>query len=242
MLGMLFKLDYFMEDEIMSTGFRIYFKVDRPEKSVVESFKGIPVANIADSCSRFFVAGSGIKAYNDVPLVGTVITVKTRISDNLLFHKALDMAEPGDVIVVDASGDCVNSLTGEIMMRYAIKKGIVGFVINGAIRDVKAIREFNNFSVFAKGVTPRGPYKDGPGEINVPIVCGGVVIKPGDIVVGDHDGLVVISKGEAKAIQRKSKEKLNSEVDKFRKIEEGTMDKSWVDEKLKEKGCEFIYD
>ena len=167
-----------------------------------------------------------MKPYNDVPLVGTAITVKTRIYDNLLFHKALDMAEPGDIIVVDASGDMVNPLTGEIVMWYAMKKGIVGFVINGAIRDVKAIREFYKFSVFVKGVTPRGPHKEWPGEINVPIICGGVVVSPGDIIVGDHDGIVVISKDEVKAIQRKSKEKLNSEIDKFMKIEEGTMHKS----------------
>lgn len=226
----------------MSLGFRIYFKVDRPDKSVVEAFKGIPVANIADSCNRFFVAGSGIKAYNSVPLVGTAITVKTRIADNLLFHKALDMAEPGDVIVVDASGDCVSALTGEIMMRYAMKKGIVGFVINGAIRDVKAVRGFTNFSVFAKEVTPRGPFKNGPGEINVPIVCGGIVVKPGDIIAGDDDGVVVIPKEEAEDIFRKAKEKMNSETEKFEKIEEGALDKSWVDRTLKENGCEFIYD
>lgn len=108
------------------------------------------VAHIADSCNRFFVAVAGIKAYNRVPLVGTAITVKTRIADNLLFHKALDIAEPGEVIVEDTSGDYVNALTGEIMMRYAIKKGIVGFVLNGAVRDVKAVRGFDNFSVFAK--------------------------------------------------------------------------------------------
>jgi len=208
---------------------------------LVESFKGLPVANIADSCNRFFVVGSDISAYNQVPLVGTAITVKTRISDNLLFHKALDLANPGDVIVVDAGGDCVNAITGEIMMRYAMKKGIKGFVIDGAIRDVKEVRTFTNFSVFAKGVTPRGPFKDGPGEINVPIVCGGAVVQPGDIIVGDEDGIVVISKNEAEYVLKKAKAKLEDERVKLQKIEEGTLNKNWVDETLERKGCEQIY-
>jgi regulator of RNase E activity RraA len=224
-----------------NTGFRIYFKVNRPDKELVESFRDLPVANIADSVNRFFVM-NGLNPYNEVPLLGTAITVRARISDNLLFHKALEIAQPGDVIVVDAGGETINALTGEIMMKSAMKKGIVGFVIDGAIRDVAGVRKFTDFSVYAKGVTPKGPFKDGPGEINVPISCGGTVVNPGDIIVGDADGIVVVSPAEAYEIQKKAKAKLQSEIEKFESIANGTEDKSWVDKALKERGCEFIYD
>ncbi|MDW7669804.1 MAG: RraA family protein [Bacillota bacterium] len=220
-------------------GFRVFCNINRPDSKLVDSFKDLPVANVADCMNRFYVM-KGLKPYNETPLIGTAVTVKARIADNLMFHKALDIAKPGDVIVVDAGGDTINAVTGEIMMRSAISRGIKGFVIDGAIRDVDGARKFTNFSVYAKGVTPMGPFKDGPGEVNVTISCGGTVVNPGDIIIGDADGVLVIPPSEAAEIQKKAKEKFESEVEKFKAIDNGTEDKSWVDEKLKEKGCEFI--
>src|SRR5260370_23739552 len=108
------------------------------------------------------------------------VTVRTRLVDNLLVHKALDLAEPGDLIVVDAGGDLTSAIIGELMVAHARKRGVAGFVIDGAIRDSAAI-DAGVFPVFAAGVTHRGPYKDGPGEINVPVAIGGMVIEPGDL-------------------------------------------------------------
>ena len=123
-------------------------------------------------------------------MAGPALTVKTRPGDNLMLHKALDLAEPGDVIVVDAGGDLTNAIIGEIMSGYAASRGLGGIVINGAIRDAGALRRAS-FPVYAAGVTHRGPYKDGPGEINVPIAIDGMVIEPGDLIVGDEDGVLV---------------------------------------------------
>jgi RraA family protein len=225
----------------MGTGFRIYTKINRPAKELVEAFRGLPAANVADEMNRFSCMDARIKPVNSAPLLGTAFTVKARSADNLLLHKAIDTAQPGDVIVVEAQGDTVNSLIGEIMLRQAIKRNIAGIIVDGAIRDIEALRQMN-FPVYAAGCTPRGPYKDGPGEINAPISCGGVVIHPGDIIVGDADGVVVISPKDAPAVAKKAKGKFLEEQEKFRAIEAGTLDRSWVDKALAERGCEIIDD
>jgi RraA family protein len=225
-----------------NVGFRIFKKINRPSRELVERFAGLPVANIADEMNRLGCVDARIKPLNNKPLLGTAFTVKARIGDNLLFHKALDLAQPGDVIVVDGQGDLVNSLTGEIMMRQALKKGLAGIVVDGAVRDSEALREMD-LAIYAAGVTPKGPYKDGPGEINVPVCCGGVSINPGDIIVGDADGIVVISPKDAPVIAEKAKIKMQKEQITFKKIAEGTLDRSmYSDEAFIKRGCEIIDD
>ena len=115
-----------------------------------------------------------------------------------MVHKAIDLAAPGDVIVVDAGGDLDQAIIGEIMSSWAAKRGVAGFVIDGAIRDAAALSQ-GDFPVYARGVTHRGPYKDGPGEINVPVSIGGMVVQPGDIIIGDADGLLAIPQADAEA-------------------------------------------
>ena len=225
-----------------NAGFRIYKKVNRPDKELIEQFRGLPVANIADEMNRFSCVDARIKRVNKAPLLGPAFTVKARIGDNMMFHKALDLAQPGDIIVVDVQGDTVNSVTGEIMMRQALKKGLAGIVIDGAIRDVEALQEMV-MPIYAAAVTPKGPYKDGPGEINVPVSCGGVVGNPGDILVGDADGIVVIRPQDAPVVAEKAKGKLRKEQATMKAIEEGTLDRSmYSDEAFIKKGCEIIDD
>jgi RraA family protein len=225
-----------------NAGFRIFKKVNRPSKELIEQFRGLPVANIADEMNRFYCVDARIKRVNNAPLLGPAFTVKARIGDNMMFHKALDLAQPGDVIVVDVQGDLVNSITGEIMMRQALKKGLAGIVIDGAVRDVEALQTMD-MAIYAAGVTPKGPYKDGPGEINVPVSCGGVVVNPGDILVGDADGIVVIRPQDAPVIAKKAKAKQAKEQDTFKAIEAGTLDRSmYSDEVFLKKGCEIIDD
>ena len=222
-----------------NVNFRIYSKIDRPSKELVSSFAGIPVANIGDCMNRMSCIDSKIRPLNDTPLLGTAFTVKTRPGDNLLLHKAIDMAAPGDVIVVDAQGDTSNSITGELMILWMQGRGVSGLIVDGAIRDLGAIRKME-FPVYAAGVQPKGPYKDGPGEINVPVCCGGVVIKPGDILVGDEDSVVVIDPKDAPEVLEKAKATVEKEAGMMAAIKNRTWDRSWVDKALKEKGCEFI--
>lgn len=172
-------------------GFRIYKDFERPPVELVERFRGIPSSNIGDILNRLSCMRHEICPFNDNELLGVAFTVKAPAGDNLVLHKALDLAKPGDIIVVDGEGCEDRSLIGEMMFTYAEKRGIRGFVIDGAIRDVDAARR-SSMAIYARAVTPQGPYKFGPGEINVPVACGGQVVFPGDILVGDADGIVVI--------------------------------------------------
>lgn len=224
-----------------NVGFRIYSKINRPSPEVLEGFKGLPVANIADEMNRFFCMAARIRPLNKSLLLGSAFTVRVRTGDNLMLHKAIAMAESGDVIVVDAQGDLSNAITGAIMMTEACKKGLAGVIIDGAVRDLESLQELA-MPVYAAGINPKGPYKDGPGEINVPISCGGIVVNPGDIVVGDADGVVVISPQDAAALLPKARAKLQKEQEIFRAIEAGTRDKTWIERELQERGCEVIED
>jgi RraA family protein len=219
-------------------GYRIFRKINRPAKDLVQGFAGIPVANIADCMSRLACIDARLRPLNDAPLLGTAFTIKTRPGDNLLTHKALEMAEPGDVLVIAAQGQLVNAIMGELMITWAQHRGIQGIIIDGAIRDVAALRKMT-IPVYAAGVTPNGPYKDGPGEINVPVSCGGIAIKPGDILVGDADSVVVIDPQDAPKILEDAREVQRKEEEFHRQVLDGTWDRRWVDKAIAAKGCEY---
>lgn len=203
---------------MISIGNRIFTKVERPDPKIVEMFRGLPSSNINDEMNRLFCMHDYIRPLNDVPLLGTAITVKAPIGDNLYFHQALDMAQPGDVIVVDGGSGCNRSLAGEIMIRFAAKKGLAGIVVDGCLRDLDGIRALP-IAVYAKGITPQGPFKFGPGEINTPIACGGQVVFPGDILVGDADGIVVIHRQDAEAVAEVAIKKKAAEDKTFELME-----------------------
>lgn len=224
----------------MSLGFRVFPVEKRVDQAIVEQFRSVVTPHISDNMSRLHSAGSELRPYHkEGKLVGTAVTVKTRPGDNLMVHKAIDTAKPGEVIVVDAGGDTTNAIVGEIMQRIAKKNGIAGFVINGAIRDSLAFKS-DTFPIYAKGVTHRGPYKDGPGEINVSISLDGMIINPGDLIIGDEDGLVVIPMENAEEVLIKAKKMAEKEEEIFESIELGTVDRTWVDNLLQEKGCELF--
>lgn len=206
--------------------------------SVVERFRGMPVANISDCMSRMTAGGPRVRPmHSSGDLAGPALTVKTRPGDNLMIHKALDLAQPGDVIVVDGGGDLTSALIGEIMVNYAMKRGLAGFVINGAIRDIEFIRS-ETFPVYAAGITHRGPYKDGPGEINVPIAVDGMVIHAGDLIVGDADGVLCVPYDEVETVHAAVTSKMAAEAKTLAAIAQGRHDTSWIDKALARIGCE----
>jgi RraA family protein len=220
-------------------GFRIHSHIERPSKGLIQKFKDIPVANISDTMGRIACIDTQIKPFNKTKLLGPALTVRVPSGDNLMLHKAMDIAQPGDVIVVDAESGMGHALIGEVMFRYSIKRGIAGYVLDGCIRDVDAVYGLD-LPVYARGVNPRGPYKNGPGEINGAINCGGQVVHPGDIMVGDSDGVVVISPVDAEEILEKALKQNDMEIEIFRQIEREELDRRWVDEALAAKGCEII--
>lgn len=191
-------------------GRRVFLNINRPDPELVEQFRGFPSSNIGDVMERLYCTSSDIKPLNDAPLLGVAFTVKCPSGDNMMFHRAMDLAKPGDVLVVDGRGGMERALAGEIMMRYCISRGFAGVVVEGCMRDSDAVREMD-FPVYCKGITPQGPYKNGPGEINVPVCVGGQVIRPGDILVGDRDGIVVIRPEDAPEILKEVRKKFASE-------------------------------
>jgi RraA family protein len=227
------------EDYMSNVGLRIKQTINRPERSLIQGFRNIPVANIGDCMNRMFCLDSSIRPVNDNPLLGPAFTVKVRPGDNLLLHKALDMAKAGDIIVVDGHGETSNALIGELMVLWAIKRGIAGIIVDGAIRDVGRLKTVS-IPVYAAGISPAGPYKDGPGEINFPVACGGVLINPGDILVGDADGVVVINPNDAADVLKKAKAKSADEQNTINDIENLAWDRAWVDAALKARGCELV--
>ncbi|HEY9539210.1 MAG TPA: RraA family protein [Kiloniellaceae bacterium] len=224
----------------MSEGFRIRKNWQRIEASLVEAFGPIPVANVSDSMARMDAGGSDLRPmHRDGKLAGPALTVRMRPGDNLMLHKAIDMAQPGDVIVCDAGGDVTNSLFGELMLTHAIVRGVAGLVINGAVRDRDAFLE-RNLPVYAVGVTHRGPYKDGPGEIGFAISLAGMVIQPGDLVLGDMDGVLAVPRASAAQVLERARAKSEAEERQMAATLRGETDRSWVDKTLREKGCEFV--
>lgn len=222
------------------SGFEIHKTIKRADKRLIELFRGLPVANIDDCMNRIACADSEIRPLNGNPLLGPAFTVKVAEGDNLMFHKAMDLAMPGDIIVIDAGGFKNRAIFGEIMITYCQKRGIAGVIVDGSIRDSDALSKMD-IPVYARGVTPNGPYKNGPGVIGGTISFGGIVINPGDIIVGDADGIIAIHPEEAEALAKEVRAVSEKEAGLIKRIEdECVYSRPWVDEKLAQNGCAYI--
>ena len=216
-------------------GFRILPRVDTAPE-LVALFEDLPTSIVSDNMHR--LTGTwGLHPFHrpGTRLLGPALTVRVRAGDNLMIHKALEMGRPGDVLVVDGDGSLDRGLVGEIMKRVAQAKRFAGLVVDGAIRDVASYRS-DTFPCYARGVCHRGPYKEGPGELNVPVSISGVVVHPGDIVLGDDDGVVFVQPADAVALAAASRRKLAAEEKTFAEIAAGTYDETWIDAALRSRG------
>jgi RraA family protein len=207
----------------------------RPDEALLERCRALPTSILSDSMDRV----GGLRGLHGVPgadwprFSGPALTVQTRAGDNLVVHRALDLAEPGDVLVVDAAGSLERAVLGEIMARYAVTRGIAAIVVDGAVRDADELAA-GPLPVFALGVNHLGPYKDGPGEIHGPVTLGGTVVRSGDVVVGDGDGVVVVPHERLAEVVGSAQEGLAAEEEQFAAIAAGTLDRSWVTRGLAE--------
>jgi regulator of RNase E activity RraA len=200
------------------------------DAEILAALSAIPVAALSDNMHRN-TGTTGLQPYHKPvrqTMAGTAVTVRSRGGDNLTFLRALEFCRPGDVLLVDAGGDLNNAVIGGILTFYAASIGLAGVVIDGAIRDVAEIRE-REFPVYARGVTHRGPYKDGPGEINVTASIGGMVVNPGDIMVGDQDGLLAIPQEGIKELIDKARGVLAAEAETLRAMKEGRWSRAFID-------------
>jgi len=218
-------------------GYRINPRVDGPAPAVVEAFRSMPAAAIGDSMSRN-IGTVGLRQYHarlDTVLCGPAVTVRVRPGDNLMIHKALMMVQPGDVLVIDGGGDVSQALVGGLMRTTCVAKRLAGLVIDGAVRDLTEWAE-DGMPIFARGHTHRGPSKDGPGEINVAVCVAGLVVQPGDLVVGDADGVIAIPAAEAADVLGKTRAHLEKEAKIRAQNQSGTSDPERFDAALRAKG------
>ena len=222
-------------------GFRLRYDIDRPEPSVVAGFSGFETPAISDLMNRLYTMNTAITnmTHESLRILGPACTVKVYPGDNLMVHKSLDIARPGDVIVVDASGSPMTAVLGDLVSAKARHRGIGGFVVDGLIRDLPAIRALGDFPVFARGVTPIGPLHRGPGEINFPVSCGGIVVHPGDVIVGDLNGVVVVPREIAPELLERLTARQAAEADYTAAVARGEFSNRWVDLLLEQNGVEL---
>lgn len=222
-------------------GFKIVKSFQRPSPELIARFRGLAAANISDVQGRQNTLDARVKPiYTPTPpLCGPALTVKARTGDNLVAFKAIELAKPGDIIVISGGFDFNYSLWGGVMSAMAAQNGIAGVVTDGLVRDVAQTRNVG-LPVFAIGLTPNGPTKEGVGQINTPISCGGVVINPGDIVVGDEDGVVVVRQDEAEAVLQRVHARIALEQSWFERIARGELFLMDSDEELRTRGAEVL--
>jgi regulator of RNase E activity RraA len=222
-------------------GFRLKHDFERPDADTVEGLSRFPTPEISDLMNRLYAMVPAVKILTDPDnhrICGPALTVKVYPGDNLMVHKSLDLAQPGDVIVVDTSSSSLTAVLGDLVSTKARHRGVQGFVVDGLIRDLPAIRALGDFPVFARGVTPIGPLHRGPGELNHPISCGGIVVNPGDVIVGDLNGVVVVPRDIADELLDRLNAKAAKESDYVSAVARGDFNNDWVDAMLESSGVE----
>lgn len=219
-------------------GFRVRRWVDRPSEDAIARLGRFETPNVSDLMNRLYTMSPLIRNLTDPSLriIGPACTVKVYPGDNLMVHKSLDIAQPGDVVVVDAGHSGSTAVLGDLISTKARHRGIAGFVVDGMIRDLPHIQALGDFPVFARGVTPIGPLHRGPGEINHPVSAGGIVVNPGDIIVGDLNGVVVVPRAIADDLIARLEAREAAEADYTAAVARGNFSNDWVDQVLSTNG------
>ena len=216
-------------------GFRVLPSPPRISADILERYRGLASSNVADAMGRFGFMDAGMRSRSGFSLCGLAVTVQCRPADNLMVHKALQVARPGEIVVVSTCGNTTSAVFGELMCHTAAAAKLGGIVVDGAIRDVDGITRLG-MPAFSRTVCPGSCDKDGPGEINVPISCGGAVVAPGDIVVGDADGVAVVPRASAAEVLELVAQLMDRERKRIAEITAGGLFKAEIDETLRKKG------
>ena len=211
--------------------------IERVPATLVAAARQFQASILADVGGRRGTLGGRIQPLSKaMKVAGPALTVEVRPGDNLMIHAALQLAQPGDVIVVDGKGDLSCALTGALMAAHAKAVGVAGFVIDGAVRDTAECTA-GDFPVFAAGANPNGPLKGAAGRINWPISVAGTTVNPGDLIVGDADGVVVVPRETAAEIVKGAQAKVDSEAQRMAAIGRGELAQAWVPELLRAVGA-----
>lgn len=196
--------------------------------SVVAAFSTVVTPHLSDNLDRMAGITALRRFHRSRKLVGTAFTVKTRPGDNLAIYHAMPLLQPGHVLVIDGGGDANNALVGDLILSYIMQRGCVGLVVDGAVRDTAAFLEAD-FPCYARSASHRGPYKNGPGALNVPVAIAGQVVNPGDIVVGDEDGLVTFPQADAERLLEAARRSAAKEDAIRAEIQAGRVQQSWLE-------------
>lgn len=209
---------------------------ERVSPDVVAQAAKYQAAILADVAGRRGTMDRVAPLSPDMKLAGPAFTIEVRAGDNLMIHAAIAMAKPGDVLVIDGKGDTSCALMGALMINACKVLELGGIVMDGAIRDTDELRELG-FPVFAVGVNPNGPTKFIPGRINWPISVGGLSVNPGDLVVGDADGVVVVEREKAASLLPLAAKKVADEAKRMDEIRaKRALKPGWLDAALRAAG------
>ena len=214
-------------------GFRVRAGWPRPDGALLTSFGAASSAQVADCMSRLGAMDSGIRPIWPSPrVIGPALTVWCASADNLMLHKALSLAAPGDIVVMNTQSNTANSGFGELLATSAVKIGISAVVIDGTVRDADALQALG-LPVYARGLCPNGCNKDGAGEVGAIIACGGVAVRPGDIILADRDGVTVVPLDDAPEVARLSAIQIDRERQRLSEIAAGVLVRPEIDEALR---------
>ena len=194
---------------------------------LVDAFAGVVTPHLSDNLDRMAGITALRRCHRGRKLVGTAFTVKTRPGDNLPIYHALPLLRSGHVLVIDGGGDLANALIGDLILTYLLQRGCAGVVIDGVVRDSAAFAQAD-FPCYARGISHRGPYKNGPGALNVPVAIAGQVVNPGDIVVGDEDGVVTFPQSDAERLLEAARRSAAKEEAIRAEILTGRVEQSWL--------------
>ena len=221
-------------------GFRYRRNTRGPAPELVHRFGAFGAADVSDMMNRLYTMNPAIKPVTprELRLLGRACTVKVFPGDNLMVHKSLDLANPGDVLVIDASSSMMTAVIGDLVSTKARHRGIAGVVVDGLVRDLDGILALGDFPVFARGTTPLGPLHRGPGEVNYPVSVGGIVVNPGDVIVGDADGVVVVPQESAESMLRRLDTRAAAAAEYQSAVARGEFSNAWVDTMLDGNGLE----
>jgi len=220
-------------------GFRVNSQYERVSTELVARLSRFETPDISDALNRMFTMDPAIRnVVNDMPLCGVALTVKVFPGDNLMVHKALDVAKPGDVIVIDTSGGSRNALVGDLIGNKAKHLGIAGFVVDGLVRDLPGLQDVG-LPIYSTGITAFGPLHRGPGELGHTVSCGGIVVNSGDVICADGSGIVVVRKEFAADTCDYLSEQTERMANYVNSVKAGNFSNDWVDQQLAQDGCEF---
>jgi regulator of RNase E activity RraA len=214
-------------------GFRIRAQWRRPDAALLASFGNASSAQVADSMSRLGAMDTGIKPIWPSPrIIGAALTVWCHAGDNLMLHKAISMAAPGDIVLMNTQGNITNSGFGELVATSAVKIGVRGVIVDGTVRDAEALQALA-LPVYARGLCANGCNKDGPGEVGAIISCGGVAVRPGDIIIADRDGVAVVPLEDAVEVAKLAAAQVEREESRMAEIKKGALVRPEIDEQLR---------